>query len=397
MKIKPAFTFSVVLLCFLIVSCQSIDPQFVENQDEMDITTALTEVSVETSGMIGRQTVNGVTITIDWAITDARRVSFGYTIEGLPVVPDAVDLFGTIQLVEKSGTGELGWGGHSSVNRVEGSPGTVVGTWSSVFAKPFTQPNGQFRLDIELGDDSDEYNINYAMASFPVPSSATPYPPNVFPPKLPERKVGDFHFDFETEVYPLLEFFPSQSVTANGIEMRLELLEITATFTSTVLCYQKPSVKDWMTARSTLRATGHEVMNNTYTLLFDADYDEYKDGSLIPEAVLQLESGRCVQIEFLHGHTNTPGVVTLTIPALEQSIPEVIPDEEIAAAREKLLPQGIDIDWEVAAYPGGGGASGPVYNKLPAGMTEHEAYQAFIEALGYIHPGPWEFTLNITP
>lgn len=381
-----------LLLSLLVASCQTAAPQPVNNQDAIDGITAAAAIPSETPPIIGSQTVNGVTLTIDWVLADARRVSFGYTIKGLPDAPDATDLFGSIQLVEKSGTGELGWGGHSTINRVEDTPGRLTGSWSSVFAKPFTQPKGQFGLDIALGHDGTEYDKNYSIASFPLPVEATAYPPNVFPPKLPDRKIGDFHFEFETEIYPLLELSPAQSVTSNNIEMRLEKLEITASFTVATLCYSKPSSKDWMADRSFLKAGEQEEGNNTYSLIFDLDYGGYFGEVPLSEEVLQLPSGRCVQVEFFLGHSNQPGSITLTIPRLEQSIPEVIPEDEIAAAREKLLPQGIDMDWEVVDH-----GAGPVYNKLPEGMKEQEAFQLFMEALGYIYQGPWEFKVDVNP
>jgi len=65
-------------------------------------------------------------------------------------------------------------------------------------------------------------------------------------------------------------------------------------------------------------------------------------------------------------------------------------------AREKPLEQGIDMDQQVFDYGNGGGGSGPVYNKLPAGVNEEEAFQKLVEALGYIHYGPWEFNINIS-
>jgi hypothetical protein len=398
MQQKPVLTSILLSFIFLVVSCKSSAHQPVEAQVEVDnMTLATMDVPQETSSVAVSQTINGITVTIDWFLADAKRVSFGYTIEGLPDVPDAVDLFGSVQLVEKSGTGELGWGGHSTINRVDGSPGTLVGSWSSVFAEPFMQPTGQFDLDISLGNDSEDYNVNFSIASFPVPAEATPYPPNVFPPKLPDHKIGDFHFEFETEIYPLLELFPSQSVTTNNIEMRLEKLEITTSFTVATLCYTKPSSRDWMTSRSILGIGDHEGMNNTYSLLFDSDYGGYQGLPPEPADSPKILSGRCVQSEFLIGHSNNHGTITLTIPALEQSMPEVIPEDEIAAAREKLLLQGIDIGWEVVSFPGSGGGSGPVYNKLPDGLTEIEAYQLFLEALGYIHQGPWEFRIDINP
>lgn len=392
MQTKSVIGKTLILLVFLVASCQTADPRSSEIKNEANVMPAATDIPEETSPVVASQTVNGVTITIDWVLADAKRVSFGYTIEGLPDAPDAANLFGTIELVEKSGTGELGWGGDSIINRVEDSPGTLTGAWSSIFAKPFTQPKAQFGLDITLGDDRAEYNINYTIAMFPFPVDATPYPPNVFPPKLPEHRIGDFHFDLETEIHPLLELAPGQSVTVNDVEMRLEKLDVTATFTSAVLCYQKPSSKDWTVGRSILRAGGQEAGNNAYSLIFDSDYGGYMGKSPLTENAVQLEAGRCVQVEYLLGHSNQPGVITLTIPALEQSIPEVIAEEEIAAAREKLLPQGIDMDWQVVDH-----GAGPVYRQLPEGMTEQEAFQLFMEALGYIYKGPWEFSVEVKP
>lgn len=392
MQTKSVIITTLMVLAFLVASCQTATPRSAEVKNEADVMPAAADIPAETSPIVESQTVNGVTIAIDWFLADAKRVSFGYTIEGLPDVPDATHLFGTVHLVEKSGTGELGWGGDSTIHRVEGSSGTLTGTWSSVFAEPFTQPNGQFSLDITLGDDGAGYDINHTIASFPFPVDAAPYPPNVFPPKLPEHRIGDFHFDFEAEVHPLLELTPGLSVTANGIEMRLEKLDVTTTFTSAILCYQKPSSNDWTVGRSFLRAGGQETGNNTYSLIFDSDYGGYMGESPLTENAPQLESGRCVQVEFLLGHSNQAGVITLTIPALEQSIPEVISDDEIAAAREKLLPQGIDMGWQVIDH-----GAGPVYNKLPEGMTEQEAFQLFMEVLGYIHEGSWEFSVEVKP
>jgi len=388
-----------ILFFLLLASCQKQSSGKIENstQESVNIATLTPAPAQQTPSIIGKQTVNGVTITIDWVLADAKRVSFGYTIEGLPDVPDATDLFGNIQLVEKSGIGKLGGNGDSKIERAKDSPGTLVGSWSSVFAIPFTQRKGNFGLDIILGDDKEVYDTNFTIASFPFPVNATPYPPNMFPPKLPDHKVGDFHFDFETEIFPLLSLTPNQSVTANQINMRLEKLEITASFTAATLCYSKPSPSDWGVSRATLKVGSQETLNTSYSLVFDSDYGGYQGVLPQPKDSPQIRGGRCVQLEFLSGHGNQSGSVTLIIPSLEQSMPESIPDTELAVAREKLLSQGIDIDWKVESSSGHGGGAGPVYNKLPDGMTQAEAYQRFIEALGYIHRGSWEFTVNINP
>jgi hypothetical protein len=53
-------------------------------------------------------------------------------------------------------------------------------------------------------------------------------------------------------------------------------------------------------------------------------------------------------------------------------------------------------DWMTFTGDGGGGG-GPMFKKLPDGMTEQQAYRRFIEALGYVHEGPWVFTVEINP
>jgi hypothetical protein len=81
---------------------------------------------------------------------------------------------------------------------------------------------------------------------------------------------------------------------------------------------------------------------------------------------------------------------------LEQSAPEVIPNDQLQAVRKKLLAQGIDMDWVTSSGNGGGGG-GPVINTKPAGMTDDQVMQLFNEALGYYYPGPWTFTVPINP
>jgi hypothetical protein len=88
--------------------------------------------------------------------------------------------------------------------------------------------------------------------------------------------------------------------------------------------------------------------------------------------------------------------LTLAIPELEQSMPDIIPDGQLQAARQKLLAQGIDMDWVTFSGNGGGGA-GPEIHKTPAGMTEAQVMRLFWDTLGYYHPGPWIFTVEIKP
>jgi hypothetical protein len=130
-------------------------------------------------------------------------------------------------------------------------------------------------------------------------------------------------------------------------------------------------------------------------LLFDSDYGDMGKGPE-PGWKSPVEAGRCIKIGFPVGHHNQAETLTLTVPELQQSMPEVIPDAEVKAALAKLKAQGIEMDY-VTFTAGGGGGGGPVYKKLPEGMTQEEAYRRFMEALGYIYKGPWVFTIQIHP
>jgi hypothetical protein len=99
---------------------------------------------------------------------------------------------------------------------------------------------------------------------------------------------------------------------------------------------------------------------------------------------------------FTVGHHGKPEVLTLSIAELEQSAPEVIPNDQLQAVRKKLLAQGIDMDLVTSSGNGGGGG-GPVINSKPAGMTDDQVMQLFNEDMGYYYPGPWNFTVDINP
>lgn len=203
-----------------------------------------------------------------------------------------------------------------------------------------------------------------------------------------------FTFDFNIPVHPLKIYNVKHTVQANGIDMLLDRLVITPATTQAYFCYVKPTQADWMAGGGTnLIINGKSTNIQTYELLYDSEYGDLGKGG-DPEWTPPIQNGRCVKVGFAVGDAD-PKSVTLTMPMLEQSIPEVIPEEELEVAREKLLPEGIDIGWQVISSPDGGGSSGPVYNKIPAGMSQIEAYQKFLEALGYFHAGPWVFEVKM--
>src|SRR5450759_1227616 len=80
-------------------------------------------------------------MTLDWVFADEKRVAFGYTITGLPDIPKVVNLSGNISVKDQQCklVGGAG-GGSSSVQWVEGNPGTVTGSWGTFTREPLSQP-----------------------------------------------------------------------------------------------------------------------------------------------------------------------------------------------------------------------------------------------------------------
>lgn len=348
-----------------------------------------------TPSSLGSQTQGDVTVTLDWAFADAKRVAVGYTINGLPDVPDATTLKGINYISDDHGQAIAGMiGGSSTIERIAGQPGVLRGSRSVILQEPLSEKEGHFQFKMTLGGSEDTDII----AQFPFPTDATPYPPGVFPPPLPDHVIGAFTFDFTVPVYPMMSLTSDQKVSANGLEMTLQKVDITPSYAEVTLCYQKPSSKDWMIGGAntlpTLEFGGTTAPMRSYQLLVDTD-GGYTGKGLMPTDLPKIGSVRCVKIDFFLGHSNQAGTATLTIPEMTQSVPEVIPDDEIRAAQEKLKAQGIEMDYSTSASSSGGGGGGPLFKTLPNGMTQQEAYQRYLEALGYIQSGPWVFSFDV--
>jgi hypothetical protein len=204
------------------------------------------------------------------------------------------------------------------------------------------------------------------------------------------------HFALDLPVFPAIVFDPMQTVSANGVEMMLQRIKITPSYTQIYLCFQKPSSADWTPGSTASLQVGADKANiGAYTLIFDPDIG----GNLKnpePDWRPPNKSDRCVKMGFPVGHHSRPESITLTISELEQSMAEVIPADQLLAARQKLLAQGIDIDWVTSSGNGGGGG-GLIIHQKPAGMTDDQVMRLFYEAMGYYHPGPWKFTVEIKP
>ena len=213
----------------------------------------------------------------------------------------------------------------------------------------------------------------------------------------PNSAQADAHFNLDIPVYPAVVFDPLQTVTADGVQMLLQRVKITPSFAKAYLCFQKPTQADWGIGSNSTMKIGEDTGTLSYAmLLFDSENLGNMPSMSEPGWIAPVQTGRCLAAGFTVGHHGKPETLSLTIAGLEQSAPEVMPNDQLQAARQKLLAQGIDMDFVTSSGNGGGGG-GPVINSKPAGMTDDQVMQLFNEAMGYYYPGPWNFTVDLNP
>jgi hypothetical protein len=257
--------------------------------------------------------------------------------------------------------------------------------------------------------EEDDPSTQITLLSFNNPAILSASPVNlhidfsVVDPKQADPIVANFHFDLSLPVYSAKTYSVSEDTTSNGLKMQLREVSMTPSYTELTLCYQKPADSsrnsDWMIGQGATLQVGDLASGlDSYQLLSDADYGGYTGKGTAPANLPTLEDGRCVKVGFPVGDlvSENSQLLTLTIPVLQKSLPEVFSDSEIQAAEVKLKAEGIIMRYYSMSGSSGGG-SGFTYDSLPQGMTQEEAYQKYIEALGYNYSGPWVLSMTIPP
>ena len=297
------------------------------------------------------QTVNGVSVEIDSVYVDESRVALRYTISGLDW-PDGT-LWDTTYLRITSGalpdTAYSGAGGWNS---------------SPVEDGVLTASSDQLLLDGAL--NAEEHPDIQLSVDIPVEG------PSV---------VGTFHFDFRV---PVLDGFKieniDQTITANDVAMTLHTLVLTPSRAEALICFQMPSAIDWGLTASTITVG-------------DIEY-RFSGGGLLPgtdgKGFAITDPDRCSTIGFDIFYDEAIDSITLSVPKLLGSVPEVIDDERVAMANERLASTGIEIDYENVDHGGN-----LMILKRPEGMGDQEAYPLIWDALAEQYEGPWVFTVPI--
>lgn len=117
-------------------------------------------------------------------------------------------------------------------------------------------------------------------------------------------------------------------------------------------------------------------------------------GAEIPFAAAEDE--RCVALRFGLGKLESPQHYEIQIDEMMLSLPEVIPDDQIETANQRLADEGITVVFETFTdLEGGGGGGGWKFTQKPDGMTDEEATRKMLESMEYFHKGPWQFSFDL--
>ena len=330
-------------------------------------TSSASSGEATTSTEIARETVNGVTVILNWAYIDDSRIAYQYTIRGMQnVLSDTIDIstvVGATALVTDplplTGTG----GGAGGVSAGPGDEAGMVVVNAEQYLKLPAQEGDLIwvSLDISLGDvevpiwetgpDGQPVSENSIRMVY-VPLFAT------------------FHFDFTLPFYPSVTIEPKLSVAANGINMTLEWMRVSPSNTEVSICCDLPSKNDWQ-PEATLKLGDFEPVSiGIYSS------DGPADGVR-----------RCVQLSFPAPYERKSTMATLTIDRLVTPIDYFTNTE---AARQKLAEQGIVVEFHVEE-------SSADYEVLsaPEGMSDEELHRLIGDSLREIYPGPWIFSVQI--
>lgn len=302
------------------------------------------------------QTIDGVTAQIDEAYVDEGRVAIQYTISGLDW-PDGsmLDMMQQVRMdipaISTFRSGGFSGAGGANVNQA--NQGVITGI------------SDQLLLDGAL--DAEKYPTIIVNVDIPV---------------VGPTNVGTFHLSFTAPVANGIKIEDiAQTVVANNVSMRLESLILNPSHAQAVICFQMPSPLDWGLTASTI-TVGDKEYPFTGGGLASGKND-------LDSALTSPE--RCNEIGFdVIYDVAAVTSVTLTVPKLMASVNEVVTEETVNKANQRLADTGIVFDYENIDHGGN-----IVILARPDGMSDEQIYPLIWDALTEQYEGPWVFTVPI--
>lgn len=321
---------------------------------------------------IAHQTIDGITVMIDWVYVDESRVALQYTISNLDW-PDGIMLDTTSVQVSSTTIENIGYGGGGG-GSLPLDKGSTTGYIDQLLVDGTLiadeNPNIDLSVDIPVNGET-------AMPA------ADPVSGQQLAPQesLSLSDIGTFHFEFSAPVHKGFKFENlGQTVVANDVSMTLKSLVLNPSRAQALICFQMPFAKDWGLTASTLNIGGKDYR---FSGGGDIPGTDGKDFSL-------TDPERCSSVGFDILYDETATTVTLTVQKLVASLPEMIDKEHVNIANKRLADKGIEFDY----VPQNHGANIEIL-KQPEGATNIEIYPLIWEALADQYEGPWVFHVEI--
>jgi DNA-binding CsgD family transcriptional regulator len=289
----------------------------------------------QTNIVISPHTVNGYTATIESYYVDISHIIFQVRLTGGEIAfgnEHFYDRIGSSNLYDENGNllnASIGWGPaiDPALYQFEFVPVTLL-TGNHI--------KGQFAFDLNNAPDY-------------------------------EKILAQFRFDFDLPIYPEIRFYPKLTSTANNLEILLDSVTVTPTFTQVYLCFPPLTYAPWTIGnQSILQIDGQEAYSVYFRELFNSETGGDMRAGSEPYWVPPIKNGRCIKGGFPIG-SNNPASLMLTIPELENILPYLRGDSYLQLP--KLYPR----------------------------LSEKQAYFKYLEENGYTYKGSWSFKVELTP
>ncbi len=294
------------------------------------------------------QTIEGITVTLDWVYVDEGRMTIALTADPLPH-----ELLFDLPIVSIEGAAASFSGG--GMSQSSGDKGTHV----------LFDIYQIFQVDV-VGDTID-FSLDVPLTYLNEPD---------------QESLATFHFDLQDiPVYrgssiPLTQ---TTSVTLDGVEVQLKSVRVMPSITELEVCYDFPpgDESSWYMPQPSLQIDdGPEETGYAFHYLGEN------------------EGKHCAKIEFRLGNAGGGDQLIFRVNSLFVPLPDELPDEKIYAANETLAEYGIEIAPAEGDYSDGPG--GWVFVQTPQWeLYSEDPRWLVINALREKMTGPWTFYVDL--
>ncbi|MBK8031570.1 MAG: DUF4179 domain-containing protein [Chloroflexi bacterium] len=361
--------FAVSTTVFAIVSSQIGDPGL-EGARANNLITDVNQT----------QTIDGVTVKLEWAYADAQRIAFGYSV----TAPEENIYYNTtdLRLYDDANSFVADGGGGGGGGEGVGRESQYMTSYNITFADDAPEelvmhvdltllPVEQMEVGISgFGGGSGGGGGGATAGGAVIPPGAVESTPEVGD-SLPS--VGPFEFTFTLPHYPEISVETEQTVESNDVTLTLKSVRVVPSMTVAEVCYTLPDDRDWSPVL-TLRA---------------GDADTAVAGWGLNALPTPEDRERCVTYEFYAPYDYTP--ITFTFSASELRTSASYTPERAEAFRQLLAEQGV----EVTITQANGEGFGYEITDQPEGDVGQLIQTAMETAFSDHYAGNWTFTVEI--